>query len=104
MLQSTRLLTTHVTETIVLLSIQWAKGARTHAVGKPPQWPLEGRPGGKRRVSGRLETAVSSIHSSGTAISSAIGNRTRCHGEGRRILPPSVVSAISGCPRGPGPG
>src|ERR1700759_3496114 len=104
MLHSTRLLTTHVIETIALLSIQWANGACTQAVWKPPQWSPEGRPGGKRRVSGRLETAVSSIQISGTAISSANGISTRCHGEGRRILPPRLISDISACPRGLGPG
>src|SRR3954452_14927585 len=97
MLHSTRLLSTQVTDTIALFSSQRPNGSWVQTWAKLEMCRDEGSPGGKRRVSANDDTLVSSIHSSGTAITRASGNRTRCQPLGR-----VAVLTLRSPGRGPG--
>src|SRR3954447_12367528 len=66
-LQKTRLLTTQVTETIVLFRSQRPNGESVHALTKLCHCRLDGSWGGKRRVSSSVERLVISIQMSGDA-------------------------------------
>src|SRR5664279_5498652 len=87
------LLTTQVTETIVLLSIHRANGESLQATTKLCQCRLEGSSGGKCRVSASVDRLVMSIQINGDAISSAAGMSTTCQPDGRRLLRRSAAGS-----------
>src|SRR4051812_19922379 len=79
------LLITQVTDTTALLSNQRPNGDSVHAVTKLSQCRLLGNCGGKCLVSASVDRLVTSIHSSGVAMISAVGISTRCQPDGRRL-------------------
>src|SRR3954447_9762208 len=100
-LHSTRLVATQVTETIVLLTSHRPIGESVQAVTKLCQCSAAGSPGGKRRVSARDDTPVTSIQRSGGGIKQAGG--VHKGGRDKDEVPAGRAAPTASGPAGAGP-